>query len=181
MNRILIAIVAATLFLSFVPRSPAPIRDESPTPKPKVVAKKKTDDEGQTKSHEESKSKQSPFGKFAGVWTGTTTGRGLLSVGLDTGNVSSTVTLRISNDGTIQSTSAHETTQFKGNVSSDGQALIWSSQFSGSSSGINYTAQAQGSLRLTGPRTGFYKFDMIMNMNSAGKGVMDGSGTLTKQ
>jgi hypothetical protein len=172
------------LFAFFaVHRLPAPIQEESPTPKPKAVAKKKTDDEGKAKSQTQTKSKESPFAQFAGVWTGSINGRALLSVGLDTDTVSTPVTLRISNDGMIQATSGGATSQqqFKGNVSSDGQALIWSSQFSGSSSGVNYTAQAQASLRLTGPRTGFYKSDMIMNMSANGKGVISQSGTLTKQ
>lgn len=167
-------IVASAITFLSITRLPAPIFEESPTPKPKAVVKKKTDDEGRAKTQ----SKQSAFAQFAGVWTGTTSGRFLADVGLDTGPVSTTVTLRISNDGTIQATSGTGTTQnYKGSVSSDGHALIWPTQYSDS----NGSAKGQASLRLTGPKSGLYKVDIIMTLNGAGRAIMNGSGTLTKQ
>jgi hypothetical protein len=156
-----------------VHRSPAPILEESPTPKPKAVAKKKTDDEGKGKSQTQTKSKESPFAQFAGVWTGSTSGRLIFDNGLDTGASTSTTTLTISSDGTIQGAQY----RLKGSVSSDGHALIWPIQYSDS----NATVRGQASLRLTGPKTGLYKSDIIMTLNVGGRGVMDGSGTLTKQ
>jgi hypothetical protein len=178
MNRLLKTLTIIGLLAVTAHRLPAPISEESPTPKPKAVAKKKADDEGKAKSQTQTKSKESPFAKFAGVWIGSTNGRGVFDVGLDTGPVSTTVTLRISNDGTIQSTTGTGATeQYKGTVSSDGHALIWQMQYSQS----NATARGQGSLRLNGPKSGFYKCDVLMTMSGSGRALMNYSGTLTKQ
>jgi len=177
MKPALAAISVAALLITFAERLPAPIHEESPPPKPKVVAKEKKDDQGSVEARTRTKSKQPPFAQFAGVWTGSTTGRFVADNGLDTGPASSTTTLTISNDGTIQSMSGGQANQYKASVSSDGHALIWPIQYSDS----NGRARGQGSLRLAGSKTGLYNFDAILTVNGGGKAIMKGSGTLTKQ
>src|SRR6266404_3841813 len=67
MKRPLIAIIAASLFFSFVTRSPAPIAEEAtPVPKPKRMETPKP----KAKPERTSRPAATPNRSFAGTWTG---------------------------------------------------------------------------------------------------------------
>jgi hypothetical protein len=149
-------------------RLPAPI-SEIATPTPTVAPKPKSKQE----NAERTKPKQSPFAPFVGVWTGTVTGGGNISNGLNVSDVASTVTLRISKDGMIYTGQS----AIKASASPDGRALTWAGQYSVASGSGRWT----GSLRLIAPNTASYQQNMILTLSEGGNGTLKGSGTLTKQ
>jgi hypothetical protein len=154
-------------------RSPAPIREESPTPKPKVVAKKKADDEEGGKSQGHSKSKQSPFEKFTGVWTGNTIGSFTSDIGLNVGPTTSMTTLRVSNDGTVQ----FNQQSFRPSLSPDGRTLTWPYLYADS----NGSGRGGASLRLIDQKTAQYQCSVVIAVaGGGGNATMKGSGILTK-
>jgi len=162
-------LLVVTLFVIPTHRLPAPISEETPTPAPKPEAVAKSDNAGKKSPP---KVKQSPFAPFAGVWTGIVNGGFNSDVGLNV-SAPSTTTLRVSNDGIIQTSQA--TT--RANVSPDGHALSWPYQYSDS----NGSARGGASLRLIGANTATYQFNVIMTLTTYGNVTMKGSGTLTKQ
>lgn len=173
MSKRCIAVLLVTLLFS-INRLPAPISEESPAPKPKAAAKKKADDEEGGKSQSESKSKQSLFAKFTGVWSGSVTGSFTSDIGLNVGPTITTTTLRVSSTGTVQANQA----SFRAGMSPDGRTLTWPYLYSDS----NGTGQGGASLHLIDSKTAFYQHNVIITVaGGGGKATMKGFGTLIKQ
>jgi hypothetical protein len=174
MKPLLVAFSTITLLILSAHRLPAPISEESPTPKPKAIAKKKASDEDQAKSREESRSKKSPMAKFVGVWTGNVTGSFTSDIGLNVGPTTTMTTLRVASDGTIQSNNG----SYKAGLSPDGRTLTWPYLYADS----NGTGRGGASLRLNDQKSAQYQFSVVIAVTGGGgNATMKGFGTLTKQ
>lgn len=173
-------ILVSLLLIASAPPLPAPIFEEA-TPTPKAKAKAKQDNGERTaKQPTHTKTKQSPFAPFAGVWTGTVTVAFRSDVGL---NVSGTAsrTVKIAGDGTVyygQSDDGRYTGQYKSraSISADGRALNWTYQQNTQQGSLRGTY----SLRLIGPNAASYQEDGTFH-SSEGNGAGRYIGTLTKQ
>jgi hypothetical protein len=160
-------------------RLPAPIHEETPTPKPTIPAQSKPKQENQIVA---SKKKESipAITAFVGTWIGTVSASFTSDVGLNvSGNASRTVI--ISSDGTVTyfGQSGGQTgpqSQSKVLLARDGRSASWTNQQ------IEQGGTSRGtySLQLIGPNSALYQEDVVIKL-SGGSGRAQGSGTLLKR